>query len=145
MVFSAGGELNFPGGGRRGNEIMKRYVANWLAQFALHTSDIFHVCQQSDATCFSPPLFEIIKESRLSPDSSDYHHPSSSVKNATLFSPPPFSLTFFLRWKKGAFQGPFDKSTKSSSSSWFETLLRKIFFFYVYVSYRYYYYLLLFP
>lgn len=34
--------------------------------------------------CFSPPLLEIIKESRLS---SDYHHPSSSVKNATLFSP----------------------------------------------------------
>lgn len=64
---------------------MKRYVADGLAQFALHTSDIFHVCQQSDAILLlSPPLLEIIKESRLS---SDYHHPSSSVKNATLFSP----------------------------------------------------------
>lgn len=119
--FLAGRELNFR---REGNGyMMKRYAANGLAQFALHTSDIFHVCQQSDAILpLLPSRSSKLLKNRVSLPS-DYHHPSSSVKNATLFphSPPSFD------GKKGAFQGPFDKSTKSCSSS--KRFFQRSFFF----------------
>lgn len=121
--FLAGRELNFR---REGNGyMMKRYAANGLAQFALHTSDIFHVCQQSDAILpLLPSRSSKLLKNRVSLPS-DYHHPSSSVKNATLFPHSPRLSSF--DGKKGAFQGPFDKSTKSCSSS--KRFFQRSFFF----------------
>lgn len=130
--FLAGRELNFR---REGNGyMMKRYAANGLAQFALHTSDIFHVCQQSDAILpLLPSRSSKLLKNRVSLPS-DYHHPSSSVKNATLFPHSPRLSSF--DGKKGSVSGSIWQIDEILLQ--FETLLPKIFFFYRYLNLLYY-------
>lgn len=107
QAYERGGfRLRIKFSAREGNPLrrdkqQRNNETNGLAQLALHTSDIFHVCQESDATRCSP----IRNQRSVSRDPCHRLPPSkpaSTVKNANSTRSCIFSFTLF---KGGRYRG----------------------------------------